>query len=229
VEYPTTLDILVARLSAIEARLAQLEGHAVVAVTVGSRDLEAALAKLGDAIARRDRGGLANRRCSPSDQDRKTVKAMTGLPTASNEHCPGFRPIRSAPATTRENHPDCVPSRNRRSEQCDPRNRSYRPTTPGRVRSVYLAWPTPSERHRTRTSIGHEQADRYEALVVQAWLRRGSNCPIGAAFSPAMSGESVVFTIPFLITKELFPHPYLTPAANRRMLIYNPGVPHQRG
>jgi hypothetical protein len=56
VEYPTTLDILVARLSAIEARRAQLEGHAAVAVTVGSRDLQAALAKLGDAIACRDRG-----------------------------------------------------------------------------------------------------------------------------------------------------------------------------
>jgi hypothetical protein len=61
-DFPTTLDVLLTRLCAVEARLAALEGSAAdtVAVTVGRSDLDAALAKLGAAITLRDRRGRFN-------------------------------------------------------------------------------------------------------------------------------------------------------------------------
>jgi hypothetical protein len=67
--HPTTLDILLTRLSAIEARLAALEAHAAsgVAVSAGCSELEAALAKLGTAVKRADGGpDTTGESCKPT-------------------------------------------------------------------------------------------------------------------------------------------------------------------
>ncbi len=60
---PTTLEILLTRLAAIEARLGALENHAAsgVAISSGCGELEAALTKLGTAIRQANRGRTAGR------------------------------------------------------------------------------------------------------------------------------------------------------------------------
>jgi hypothetical protein len=60
--YPTTLDILLTRVCAVEARLAVLENQstAAAAAAAGHDELEAALAKLGAAIKLAGRGGRFN-------------------------------------------------------------------------------------------------------------------------------------------------------------------------
>src|SRR5207245_3849019 len=89
-------------------------------------------------------------------------------PAASGRRFRASHPIRSVPATTHGTRPDHGPCGSTHSEQCDRRNRSYRPANPDRECSARPSW-TARYRHPTPAS----------------------NCPAGATLSQPGLRKSV--------------------------------------
>src|ERR1700720_3835789 len=96
------------------------------------------------------------------------MRRLTGRPAASGRRFRASHPIRSAPATTHGTRPGHGPCGSTRSEQCDRRNRSYRPANPDRECSARPSW-----------TAGYRQPTP------------ASNCPAGATFSQPGLRKSV--------------------------------------